>query len=140
MKGCNDTRAKTESSSSRNSQQDSTLPRTEVPSFDDPVVVRKMTKFHNNRLSSLQARRCTVCIERFPSIYVDTTSICKRCCNDKHVPKLYSADNNMDPGPVPPELTVSVDVMNTKILLTLCCCCCNVSHYILWLFCYKFRD
>ena len=93
----------------RNSHQDSTrLPtREEPPSFDDPGVVRKMTEFHNDLLG-LQASRCTVCVERFPSICVDTTSICKRCCNDKRVPKLYSADNNMDPGPVPLELTVSV--------------------------------
>ena len=40
--------AETERSSSRNSQQDSTIPRAEVPSFDDPVVVRKMTKFHES--------------------------------------------------------------------------------------------
>ena len=28
------------------------------------------------------------------------------CHNDKHVPKLYSFDNNMDLGPIPPALMV----------------------------------
>ena len=30
---------------------------------------------------------------------------CVRCRHDKHVPKVYSS-NNMNPGPVPPELQV----------------------------------
>ena len=29
---------------------------------------------------------------------------CVHCHNDKHVPKLYSFDNNMGPGPIPPAL------------------------------------
>ena len=31
--------------------------------------------------------------------------------NDKQIPKLYSVDNNMDPGPVPAELIVSFAVV-----------------------------
>ena len=31
--------------------------------------------------------------------------------NDEHIPKLYSVDNNMDPGPVLTELIVSFAVV-----------------------------
>ena len=31
---------------------------------------------------------------------------CLRCTSDKHSPKVYSSDNNMNPGCVPPELMV----------------------------------
>jgi len=89
----------------------------EVPSFNDPAIIRKMCEFHNTLLS-LDSSCCSVCHERFPSISVDAMNICKRCSNDKHTPKLYSADNNMDPGPVPPELTVSVAVMHYNCLYT----------------------
>ena len=33
---------------------------------------------------------------------------CKCCDNDNSIPKLFSAGNNMDPGSVPLELTVSI--------------------------------
>ena len=32
---------------------------------------------------------------------------CSRCGRDKRIPKLYSPANNMDPGPVPPQLQVT---------------------------------
>uniref|UniRef100_A0A1X7SF32 DUF6570 domain-containing protein n=1 Tax=Amphimedon queenslandica TaxID=400682 RepID=A0A1X7SF32_AMPQE len=31
-------------------------------------------------------------------------SECSRCANDKHIPKLYSSGNNMDPGVVPTQI------------------------------------
>ena len=31
---------------------------------------------------------------------------CVHCHNDKHIPKLYYFDNNMDHGPIPPALVV----------------------------------
>ena len=34
------------------------------------------------------------------------TGLCVRCCRDKHIPKMYSSANNMDPGPLPPQLQV----------------------------------
>jgi len=82
----------------------------EVPSFNDLAIIRKMREFHTSLLS-LQCSCCSICIERFSSISVDAMNICSRCNNDKHVPKIYSADNNMDPGPVPMELTVSVTIV-----------------------------
>ena len=47
---------------------------------------------------------CSVCLENFPSTSIIDISTCRRCHNDSHVPKLYSAANIMDPGP---ELIVS---------------------------------
>ena len=34
------------------------------------------------------------------------TGLCVRCCREKHVPKMCSSANNMDPGPLPPQLQV----------------------------------
>ena len=42
---------------------------------------------------------------------------CVRFIRDKCIPKLYSSMNNMDPGPVPPELHVAPDL--SKPLLSL---------------------
>ncbi len=35
---------------------------------------------------------------------------CCRCSQDKHIPKLYSAQNNMHPGNIPPQLQVKFNV------------------------------
>ncbi|CAB4416219.1 unnamed protein product [Rhizophagus irregularis] len=35
---------------------------------------------------------------------------CRRCHNDKKIPKKFSADNNMDPGEVPDELQGLTDI------------------------------
>ena len=53
--------------------------------------------------------KCDVCLEKFLSSsvrYIAGESVCLRCARDKHIPKLYSAANNMAPGPVPCELQV----------------------------------
>jgi len=88
-----------------------TVPSTEYPhipqlQINDPTVVSKIRGFYDD-LASLQQRKCVMCNERFPSICLNDTNCCTRCHNDTHVPKLFSASNNMDPGSVPPELTVS---------------------------------
>ena len=44
-----------------------------------------------------------MCLESFPGLSVKRNE-CTRCSRDKKTPKLYSALNLMDPGPVPPEL------------------------------------
>ena len=41
----------------------------EVPSFNDPAVIRKMCEFHEGLLN-LEFSCCVVCMERFPSISV----------------------------------------------------------------------
>ena len=62
-------------------------------------------------------------LEKFPGLNVRTGSPdnndteCVRCIQDKRTPKLYSSMNNMDPGPVPPELLVAPNL--SKPLLPL---------------------
>ena len=78
----------------------------ELPRFDHPDVTAKITEFHTY-VDSLQSAKCEVCLEQFPNLRVDSHQCCRRCATDKHVPKLFSCQNNMNPGAVPPELTVS---------------------------------
>ena len=73
--------------------------------INDPIVVAKITEFHND-FESLEPVRCSTCLERFPSISFNNMDCSKRH-NDYHVPKQFSAANNMDPGSVPAELEVS---------------------------------
>ena len=76
-------------------------------------VHTKMVNFHSH-LAALQVSKYITCLEKFPGLNVRTVSPdssdteCVRCSRDKHIPKLYLSMNNMDPGPVPPELQVSV--------------------------------
>ena len=69
-------------------------------------ITAKITEFHTH-VDSLQSAKCEVCLEQFPNLRVDNHQCCRRCATDKHVPKLFSCQNNMNPGAVPPELTVS---------------------------------
>ena len=77
-----------------------------LPRFDDPELIAKIRGSHDS-LAALQLERCCVCLERFPNMSINNSGSCKRCDNDKHLPKLFSTGNNMDPGPVLLELTVS---------------------------------
>ena len=80
-----------------------------LPWFDDPeLIIAEIRGFHDS-LAALQSERCYVCLEGFPNMSINDSSSCKRCDNDKHIPKLFSAGNNMDPAwlSVPLELTVS---------------------------------
>ena len=75
-----------------------------------------MQQFHAN-MAAIQNVLCNICWECFPSISSDIPGLCNRCRADSDVPKLYSAANNMDPGQVPPELSVSyLDVINVLSL------------------------
>jgi len=78
----------------------------QLPAFGDPTVISKIAEFHVE-LASLDPIWCSTCYEKFSSISVNGASTCAHCHNDKHIPKLFSANNNMDPGSVPPELIVS---------------------------------
>ena len=54
---------------------------------------------------SLEFHRCTTCLECFPDLTMAASSTECRCCTqDKHIPKLYSTANNMNPGVVPRQL------------------------------------
>ena len=72
--------------------------------LDQHWVQEKMAAFHS-KLTQLEYRECTTCFEAFPSMHFRSgSSECICCSRDKKVPKLYSRDNSMDPGPVPPEV------------------------------------
>ena len=86
----------------------------EIPSFNDPVIVNKITEFYND-LTTLEMKKCSICSEQFPNLKIDSTGSCKRCSMDKHIPKVYSTLNNMHPGPVPSKLSVSITLLNILI-------------------------
>ena len=70
-----------------------------------------MMEFHES-ISSITSSNCNTCLENFPNMSVSRQpngiSECRRCAIDKHIPKLYSSGNNMNPGPVPPQLQVTL--------------------------------
>ena len=75
----------------------------QVPMFEQQSVHARMTKFHS-QLASLQVLACVTCSEKFPGLNGRTVPLdighteCVCCVQDKHIPKLYSSGNNMDPG------------------------------------------
>ena len=78
--------------------------QSQLPLFEQRSVRTKMSSFHDH-LASLDSPQCTTCSERFPGLWLCSSSTeCIRCSHDKHSPKVYSAANNMDPGPIPPQL------------------------------------
>ena len=72
-------------------------------------VHTKMVNFHSH-LAALHVSKCITCsglnVRTVSPDSCDTE--CVRCSRDKHIPKLYLSMNNMDPGPVSPELQVGV--------------------------------
>ena len=47
---------------------------------------------------------CSVCNERRIDLKLDAKGVCRRCTSDKQGIKMFSSENNMNPGPVPDEL------------------------------------
>ena len=79
----------------------------DVPLFEQASVHTKMINFHF-KLASLEFHARTSCLEHFPNLAMAACSTeCSRCNRDTQIPKLYSPANNMDPGPVPPQLKVT---------------------------------
>ena len=83
-----------------------------LPSLlQQPAVHSKMTAFHST-IGALQVSYCITCFERFPGLNVRAISPsndsmeCVHCKQDRHIPKMYSSENSMDPAPVPPELCI----------------------------------
>ena len=78
-----------------------------TPLFEQCAVRHKMSTFHS-KLMSLESHRCSTCLECFPdlSMAAGGSTECTRCSHDKHIPKLYTTANNMNPGTVPPQLQV----------------------------------
>ena len=60
----------------------------ELPKFDHPDLIAKITEFHM-QMDSLQSAKCEVCLEQFPNLRVDIHQCCRWCAADKHVPKLF---------------------------------------------------
>ena len=66
-----------------------------------------MRKLHAN-MATLDTPTCSTCSERFPGLHFHSKSNeCLHCSRDKHIPKLYSSANNMNPDPIPPQLHIS---------------------------------
>ena len=87
----------------RESQMQSTIVHSSLQPLLHQLAVRTMmSKFHAG-MAALQMSTCVTCMERFPGVTVRATSECVR---DKHIPNVYSCDNNMHPGHVPQALLV----------------------------------
>ncbi len=77
---------------------------TRQSSIIEQPILEKLTTFHN-KLASYDFQECPHCNESFPITNPSSTSGgCTRCKRDKYQPKLYSRENNMDPGNVPDQL------------------------------------
>ena len=61
---------------------------------------QQFTSNFHSELASLEFHSCTVCLEHSLNLVMSANStMCTHCNRDN---RLYSAANNMDPGPVPP--------------------------------------
>ena len=80
------------------------MPRAEShdPLHEQPWAQHEMQSFHDSQ----KHRLCTICHEVWPTRTClrvgPDTYICTRCKRDTNPVKLFSAANDMDPGPVPP--------------------------------------
>ena len=76
-----------------------------LPLVQEQAVRSKMTDCHS-KIAALEMSKRITCLERFPALNVKADSPdsenteCVRCRQDKHIPKVYSSSNNIDPGPV----------------------------------------
>ena len=71
------------------------------PVFGDNSTKKKVANFHS-KLANCTYFECSTCLESFPALKAPHSNECTRCSHDKM--KKFSCSNNMDPGPVPPEL------------------------------------
>ena len=56
---------------------------------------------------ALESVMCSTCLEQFPIIGVNVTGLCHCYHLDAGIPKLFSAENNVNPPAVPSKLYVS---------------------------------
>ena len=87
--------------------------------FEQYSVRQKMVAFHRH-LATLAISNCTTCSEGFPGLECCRTTECRRCSQDKHIPKLYSTANNMNPGVVPLQLQVCEQVLHAQAFHLYC--------------------
>ncbi|CAB4033970.1 Hypothetical predicted protein, partial [Paramuricea clavata] len=76
------------------------------PLHELEFVQNEMNSFHLDQ-EHLEHRQCTMCKEAWPTRQnlASEVYICYRCKRDKKSPKKFSAENDMDPGIVPEQLT-----------------------------------
>ena len=83
-----------------------------LPDILTTNVQSKLLEFHHV-MSSYQPNTCITCNEGFPSTSCHGSK-CMRCLKDQNETKLFSAENNMHPCAVPPELQ---DLSQTEQML-----------------------
>ena len=71
--------------------------------FYTQSALKSIHTFHA-KITTCAFSECVTCNESFPSMNASQRTECTRCSRDKKQPKLYSANNGMDPGLVPQEL------------------------------------
>ena len=83
----------------------------EQPLHQQQWVQNEMAKFHSS-INSLEHRECVTCKEAWPTKQGLTLARleCLRCKRVKGNPKLYSQENDMDPGALPLELQGLTDI------------------------------
>ena len=92
----------------RQRHREQVVVQSQLPLFQQHSVRSKMLRFHAH-MASLDSPQCTTCSESYPGLRLGSQStVCQRCTQDKHTPKLYSTANSMNPGPIPPQLQVSM--------------------------------
>ena len=78
-----------------------------------------------NKTKPMAKQKCTTFNEQWPTRTMDTY-ICTQCQCDKHNPKLFSADNDMDPASVPPCLQNMTQI--EELLIARACPIMTVYH------------
>ena len=63
----------------------------------DPVLLNAVHPF-DQHMSEFEWRQCVNCSTRFPGLSLNQASMCSTCVRN---PRLFTAENNMDPGEVP---------------------------------------
>ena len=96
-----------ESKEERATRLENVQPDQHLPPFEQHCVQSAMQSFHQE-MSTIDTPTCSTCMEKFPGMKVNGQSECLSCARDKNVPKLYSLDNNVHPGHIPPQLQVSI--------------------------------
>jgi hypothetical protein len=76
---------------------------TSIPMMENQLVIVKITEYHSYcpviLCHQIQWENCHVLSNNY---------MCTKCTHDSVTPNLYSIANNIDPGPIPPELQVRV--------------------------------
>ena len=89
-----------------------TDPIAEQPLHQQQWVQDEMAKFHSS-INSLEHRQCVTCKEAWPTKQGFSLARfeCLRCKRDKGNPKLYSQENDMDPGALPLQGLTDIEEM-----------------------------